>query len=67
MNCFSSSPFFLVCVYVCVGAVLVFLPGLAEIKQLYEQLQANRMFNNRRAKKYVYIQISFFSVAHSVI
>ncbi|KAI5606345.1 putative ATP-dependent RNA helicase DHX57 isoform X1, partial [Silurus asotus] len=35
------------------GAVLVFLPGLAEIKQLYEQLQANRMFNNRRAKKCV--------------
>ncbi|XP_060781858.1 putative ATP-dependent RNA helicase DHX57 isoform X2 [Neoarius graeffei] len=34
------------------GAVLVFLPGLAEIKQLYEQLQANRMFN-RRAKKCV--------------
>ncbi|XP_073776686.1 putative ATP-dependent RNA helicase DHX57 isoform X2 [Danio rerio] len=30
------------------GAVLVFLPGLAEIKQLYEQLQSNRMFNNRR-------------------
>ncbi|KAF5910256.1 putative ATP-dependent RNA helicase DHX57 [Clarias magur] len=35
------------------GAVLVFLPGLAEIKQLYEQLQANRMFNNRRDKKCV--------------
>ncbi|KAF4090320.1 hypothetical protein AMELA_G00050480 [Ameiurus melas] len=35
------------------GAVLVFLPGLAEIKQLYEQLQANRMFNNRRTKKCV--------------
>ncbi|XP_040886321.1 putative ATP-dependent RNA helicase DHX57 [Toxotes jaculatrix] len=29
------------------GAVLVFLPGLAEIKMLYEQLQSNRMFNNR--------------------
>ncbi|GAA6065157.1 putative ATP-dependent RNA helicase DHX57, partial [Tachysurus ichikawai] len=35
------------------GAVLVFMPGLAEIKQLYEQLQANRMFNNRRTKKCV--------------
>ncbi|XP_061570302.1 putative ATP-dependent RNA helicase DHX57 [Cololabis saira] len=30
------------------GAVLVFMPGLAEIKMLYEQLQSNRMFNNRR-------------------
>ncbi|XP_056281028.1 putative ATP-dependent RNA helicase DHX57 [Pseudoliparis swirei] len=29
------------------GAVLVFLPGLAEIKMLYEQLMSNRMFNNR--------------------
>ncbi|XP_026182398.1 putative ATP-dependent RNA helicase DHX57 [Mastacembelus armatus] len=29
------------------GAVLVFLPGLAEIKMLYEQLQSNRLFNNR--------------------
>ncbi|KAK5849246.1 hypothetical protein PBY51_008900 [Eleginops maclovinus] len=29
------------------GAVLVFLPGLAEIKMLYEQLKSNRMFNNR--------------------
>ncbi|XP_051504272.1 putative ATP-dependent RNA helicase DHX57 isoform X2 [Myxocyprinus asiaticus] len=35
------------------GAVLVFLPGLAEIKQLYEQLQSNRMFNNRRADRCV--------------
>lgn len=31
----------------CTGAVLVFMPGLAEIKMLYEQLQSNRMFNNR--------------------
>ncbi|XP_055026440.2 putative ATP-dependent RNA helicase DHX57 [Misgurnus anguillicaudatus] len=35
------------------GAVLVFLPGLSEIKQLYEQLQSNRMFNNRRANRCV--------------
>ncbi|TRY60779.1 hypothetical protein DNTS_032212 [Danionella cerebrum] len=35
------------------GAVLVFLPGLAEIKQLYEQLQCNRMFNNRRTNRCV--------------
>uniref|UniRef100_A0A672ZPM5 Putative ATP-dependent RNA helicase DHX57 n=1 Tax=Sphaeramia orbicularis TaxID=375764 RepID=A0A672ZPM5_9TELE len=35
------------------GAVLVFLPGLAEIKMLYEQLQSNRMFNNRGAKRCV--------------
>ncbi|KAG8444118.1 hypothetical protein GDO86_009340 [Hymenochirus boettgeri] len=34
------------------GAVLVFLPGLAEIKMLYEQLQSNALFNNRRSKKY---------------
>ncbi|XP_041108104.1 putative ATP-dependent RNA helicase DHX57 [Polyodon spathula] len=30
------------------GAVLVFMPGLAEIKMLYEQLQSNRLFNGRR-------------------
>nr|XP_019948030.1 PREDICTED: putative ATP-dependent RNA helicase DHX57 [Paralichthys olivaceus] len=35
------------------GAVLVFLPGLAEIKMLYEQLQANRMFNNRGTSRCV--------------
>ncbi|KAL2083418.1 hypothetical protein ACEWY4_021191 [Coilia grayii] len=35
------------------GAVLVFLPGMAEIKQLYEQLQSNRTFNNRTAKRCV--------------
>ncbi|XP_066534842.1 putative ATP-dependent RNA helicase DHX57 isoform X2 [Hoplias malabaricus] len=35
------------------GAVLVFLPGLAEIKQLYEQLRSNRLFNNRGAKRCV--------------
>ncbi|XP_029317608.1 LOW QUALITY PROTEIN: putative ATP-dependent RNA helicase DHX57 [Cottoperca gobio] len=33
------------------GAVLVFLPGLAEIKMLYEQLKSNRMFNNRGATR----------------
>lgn len=33
------------------GAVLVFMPGLAEIKMLYEQLRSNRMFNNRGAKR----------------
>lgn len=33
------------------GAVLVFLPGLAEIKMLYEQLMSNRMFNNRGASR----------------
>lgn len=35
------------------GAVLVFLPGLAEIKMLYEQLMSNRMFNNRGATRSV--------------
>ncbi|XP_030575970.1 putative ATP-dependent RNA helicase DHX57 [Archocentrus centrarchus] len=35
------------------GAVLVFLPGLAEIKMLYEQLQCNRKFNNRGASRCV--------------
>ncbi|KAK1171604.1 putative ATP-dependent RNA helicase DHX57 isoform X1 [Acipenser oxyrinchus oxyrinchus] len=29
------------------SAVLVFMPGLAEIKMLYEQLQSNRLFNGR--------------------
>lgn len=33
------------------GAVLVFLPGLAEIKMLYEQLMSNRMFNNRGSRR----------------
>uniref|UniRef100_A0A8C4H6A0 Putative ATP-dependent RNA helicase DHX57 n=1 Tax=Dicentrarchus labrax TaxID=13489 RepID=A0A8C4H6A0_DICLA len=33
------------------GAVLVFLPGLAEIKMLYEQLRSNRLFNNRGATR----------------
>lgn len=33
------------------GAILVFLPGLAEIKMLYEQLQCNSLFNNRRSKR----------------
>ncbi|XP_057710392.1 putative ATP-dependent RNA helicase DHX57 [Corythoichthys intestinalis] len=35
------------------GAVLVFLPGIAEIKMLYEQLQSNRRFNNRRGDRCV--------------
>ncbi|KFP26249.1 Putative ATP-dependent RNA helicase DHX57, partial [Colius striatus] len=35
------------------GAVLVFLPGLAEIKMLYEQLQTNALFNNRHSKRCV--------------
>uniref|UniRef100_A0A3Q3BHX5 Putative ATP-dependent RNA helicase DHX57 n=1 Tax=Kryptolebias marmoratus TaxID=37003 RepID=A0A3Q3BHX5_KRYMA len=35
------------------GAVLVFMPGLAEIKMLYEQLQSNRLFNNRGASRCV--------------
>ncbi|XP_064915126.1 putative ATP-dependent RNA helicase DHX57 isoform X4 [Columba livia] len=34
------------------GAVLIFLPGLAEIKMLYEQLQSNALFNNRHSKRY---------------
>ncbi|XP_071596127.1 putative ATP-dependent RNA helicase DHX57 isoform X1 [Heliangelus exortis] len=35
------------------GAVLIFLPGLAEIKMLYEQLQCNALFNNRHSKRCV--------------
>uniref|UniRef100_A0A8C8RDX7 Putative ATP-dependent RNA helicase DHX57 n=1 Tax=Pelusios castaneus TaxID=367368 RepID=A0A8C8RDX7_9SAUR len=35
------------------GAVLIFLPGLAEIKTLYDQLQANALFNNRHSKRCV--------------
>lgn len=29
----------------------MFLPGLAEIKMLYEQLMCNRTFNDRGAKR----------------
>lgn len=47
----SDGPCVCVCGCACTGAVLVFLPGLAEIKQLYEQLQSNRMFNNRRKNR----------------
>ncbi|XP_068088296.1 putative ATP-dependent RNA helicase DHX57 isoform X2 [Hyperolius riggenbachi] len=35
------------------GAILVFLPGLAEIKTLYDQLQSNALFSNRRSKRCV--------------
>ncbi|XP_053917909.1 putative ATP-dependent RNA helicase DHX57 isoform X2 [Cuculus canorus] len=35
------------------GAVLIFLPGLAEIKMLYEQLQSNALFNNRHSERCV--------------
>ncbi|KFP69144.1 Putative ATP-dependent RNA helicase DHX57, partial [Cariama cristata] len=35
------------------GAVLIFLPGLAEIKMLYEQLQSNALFNNRHSQRCV--------------
>uniref|UniRef100_A0A3B3QJM3 Putative ATP-dependent RNA helicase DHX57 n=1 Tax=Paramormyrops kingsleyae TaxID=1676925 RepID=A0A3B3QJM3_9TELE len=35
------------------GAILVFMPGLSEIKMLYEQLQSNRLFNNRKDKRCV--------------
>lgn len=31
----------------------MFLPGLAEIKMLYEQLMSNRIFNNRKANRSV--------------
>lgn len=31
----------------------MFMPGLAEIKMLYEQLSSNRMFNNRGATRSV--------------
>ena len=36
-----------------IGAVLVFMPGMAEIKMLYEQLQSNRLFNNRKGNRFV--------------
>nr|XP_056709065.1 putative ATP-dependent RNA helicase DHX57 [Euleptes europaea] len=35
------------------GAVLIFLPGLEEIKTLYKQLQSNALFNNRHSKRCV--------------
>jgi len=41
------------------GAVLVFLPGLAEIKMLYEQLMSNRMFNNRGVSRSVCKVVNF--------
>ncbi|KAM9835767.1 putative ATP-dependent RNA helicase DHX57 [Aulostomus maculatus] len=36
------------------GAALVFLPGLAEIKMLYEQLQSNRLFTSSNNRCVVY-------------
>lgn len=48
-GCWCNLLFF----YLYPGAVLVFLPGLAEIKMLYEQLMSNRMFNNRGATRSV--------------
>lgn len=48
------------------GAVLVFLPGLAEIKMLYEQLMSNRMFNNRGATRSVSCSLVATSVVVSV-
>ncbi|XP_043913365.1 putative ATP-dependent RNA helicase DHX57 isoform X2 [Protopterus annectens] len=36
------------------GAILIFMPGLAEIKLLYEQLQSNPLFNNRRKRCVIY-------------
>lgn len=44
-RCLGNHYFFIF--FVDAGAVLVFLPGLAEIKMLYEQLMSNRLFNNR--------------------
>ncbi|XP_063158048.1 putative ATP-dependent RNA helicase DHX57 isoform X1 [Candoia aspera] len=35
------------------GAVLIFLPGLAEIQALYKQLQSNPLFNNQHSKRCV--------------
>nr|XP_028580810.1 putative ATP-dependent RNA helicase DHX57 [Podarcis muralis]XP_028580811.1 putative ATP-dependent RNA helicase DHX57 [Podarcis muralis] len=35
------------------GAVLIFLPGMEEIKTLYKQLQTNPLFNNRRSNRCV--------------
>ncbi|XP_044519206.1 putative ATP-dependent RNA helicase DHX57 [Gracilinanus agilis] len=39
------------------GAVLVFLPGLAEIKMLYERLQCNSVFNNRRGNRCIILPL----------
>ncbi|CAM9576957.1 unnamed protein product [Lampetra planeri] len=33
------------------GAVLIFMPGFGEIKTLFEKLQTNPMFNNRRGNR----------------
>ncbi|XP_060083551.1 putative ATP-dependent RNA helicase DHX57 [Ylistrum balloti] len=39
------------------GAVLVFLPGFAEIQTLYEMLQSNSTFGNRNKKSYKIIPL----------
>lgn len=51
--------------FLCPGAVLVFLPGLAEIKMLYEQLMSNRMFNNRGATRSVTKVVRLFCKCNS--
>lgn len=52
--------------FLCPGAVLVFLPGLAEIKMLYEQLQSNRMFNNRGSTRSVSEGVCVFFLLFSI-
>ncbi|KAJ8248547.1 hypothetical protein GJAV_G00243170 [Gymnothorax javanicus] len=39
------------------GAVLVFMPGMAEIKMLYEQLQSNKLFNNRKCQRCIVLPL----------
>ena len=48
---FRAQPFYGPTLFIYPGAILVFLPGLAEIKMLYEQLQSNSLFNNRRSNR----------------
>lgn len=43
----------------------MFMPGLAEIKLLYEQLQSNRIFNNRRGSRFVKFDLLFSAAKHS--
>lgn len=50
-------------IFIDTGAVLVFLPGLAEIKMLYEQLMSNRLFNNRGKSR----SVSRTNVSHSSV
>ena len=43
------------------GAVLIFLPGLADITELYEMLQSDQRFNDKRYHLSFFIILTLFS------